>query len=312
MFSRLFDSISYPLVAFVFFMYILFMYYSNKRYNTYSNKIYRVLLFFTITTTLTLFFDFFGTDGVVGFKGLEGIFARAYILSTMLWASTYSYYLIVTFMLNNPTQKQLRTIKIILYTFNILLFLVSCFLELEYHHRTIYAIGGKALIPLYVEFALTGTIYLLCPILKHKQMNKTQLIMHSMILIILLIMTIFRFFTEWDVNYFTYIICIIPIALYFSSESSSYLLGKELEESKKDFEKLNAEENTKINNLSTTLNDHLSTILYHQRILNDPNISETDFNNEKIHIYNETKNIYDIFKSIEKKQILDNEKEVRK
>jgi hypothetical protein len=312
MFSKLFDSISYPLDAFVFFIFVSIMYLINKKYNSYSNKTYRILLVLTLTTSLTLFFDFFGTDGVPGFKGLETIFARGYILSTMLWAATYSYYLIISFMIKEVTKSKLRTLKIIVYSFNIVLFIVSCFLELEYHHRTIYAIGGKALIPLYVEFAVTGTIYLLCPILKYKQMNRTQLIMHSMILIILIIMTVFRFFTEWDVNYFTYIICIIPIALYFSSESSSYLLGKELEESKKDFEKLNVEENTKINNLSTTLNDHLSTVLYHQRILNDPNISETDFNNEKIHIYNETKNIYEVFKSIEKKQILDNEKEVRK
>ena len=206
MFSRLFDSISFPLLAFVFFIFVTIMYYSNKRYNSYANKTYRVLLFLTFTTSLTLFFDFFGTDGVPGFDGLHAIFARLYILSTMLWASTYSYYLIINFMLKDANVKKLKLIKYLLYGFNILLFIWSCFLELEFQHRNIYAIGGNTLTPLYVEFAFTGTLYLLSLILKYKIMNKTQLVMHSMILVILIIMTVFRFFTSWDVNYFTYII----------------------------------------------------------------------------------------------------------
>ena len=209
MFSRLFDSISYPLVAFVFFVFVAGIYYSNKRFNSYLNKTYRALLILTFTTSLFLFFDFFGTDGVVGFKGLESIFARLYILSTMLWSSTYSYYLIIGVFLKEQTIKKLRNIKYILYGFNILLFIWSCFLELEFHHRTIYAIGGKALLPLYVEFAVTGTIYLLSIILNYKKINKTQLVMHATILLILVVMTVLRFFTDWDVNYFTYVICFI-------------------------------------------------------------------------------------------------------
>ena len=101
MFSKLFDSISFPLIAFIFFIFVSLMYFVNKKYNSYANKTYRVLLFFTLTTSLTLFFDFFGTDGVPVFKGLEPIFARLYILSTMLWASTYSYYLIIKLFIPN-------------------------------------------------------------------------------------------------------------------------------------------------------------------------------------------------------------------
>ena len=294
MFSRLFDSISFPLIAFMFFIYVTYIYFSNKRYNSYANKTYRVLLILTITTTLSLFFDFFGTDGIVGFKGLQWLFARAYILSTMLWAATYSYYLLISFMIKDVTPKKLRTIKIIIYSFNIILFIVSCFLELEFHHRTIYAIGGKALIPLYVEFAVTGIIYLLCPIIWHKKMNKTQLLMHIMILIILITMTLFRFFTSWDVNYFTYIMCIIPIALYFSSESSAYQLGRELEESNKNIEKTIIEQNNNINKLSMQIHEPLSNIYCSQDIINNSQLSDVDFNNEKIKIYNETRKIYDL------------------
>ena len=294
MFSRLFDSISFPLLAFVFFLFVTIMYYSNKRYNSYANKTYRVLLFLTFTTSLTLFFDFFGTDGVPGFDGLQAIFARLYILSTMLWASTYSYYLIINFMLKDADVKKLKLIKYLLYGFNILLFIWSCFLELEFQHRNIYAIGGNALTPLYVEFAFTGTLYLLSLILKYKIMNKTQLVMHSMILVILIIMTVFRFFTSWDVNYFTYVICIIPIVLYFSSESSAYLLSKDLEQARINLEKTNSEQNQKINNLSIQLNESMSNIICSQDLLNNNQLSETDFINEKTKIYNETRKIYDL------------------
>ena len=287
MFSKLFDSISYPLDAFVFFIFVSIMYLINKKYNSYSNKTYRVLLLFTLLTSLSLFFDFFGTDGVPGFKGLETIFARSYILFTMLWASTYSYYLIINFFMEEDVKKY-RILKIVLYGFNILLFIWSCFRELELHHRSIYAIGGKALIPLYVEFAVTGAIYLLTPILKHKKMNKTQLVMHLTILLILGVMTILRFFTSWDINYFTYVMCIFPIVLYFSSESSAYLLGKEMEESSKNLSLLNKQQNDKINNLSSEFRESLSNILYSQDLLDSNQLSETDFKNEKTKIYNET------------------------
>lgn len=301
MFSKLFDSISYPLDAFVFFIFILIMYFINKRYNSYTNKTYRVLLVLTITTTLALFFDFFGTDGVPGFKGLETIFARAYILSTMLWASTYSYYLIINFFMKEDVKKY-RILKIVLYGFNILLFIWSCFMELELHHRSIYAIGGKALIPLYVEFAVTGTIYLLTPILKHKSMNKTQLVMHLTILLILSVMTLLRFFTSWDINYFTYIMCIVPIVLYFSSESSAYLLGKEIEESNKQLSIINKEQNDRINKLSTELREPLSNIIYSKEVIDSKQLSEEEFKNEKIKIYNETYKLYNIiFQSSQEK-----------
>ena len=293
MFSKLFDSISYPLDAFVFFIFVSIMYLINKKYNSYSNKTYRVLLLFTLLTSLSLFFDFFGTDGVPGFKGLETIFARSYILFTMLWASTYSYYLIINFFMEEDVKKY-RILKIVLYGFNILLFIWSCFRELELHHRSIYAIGGKALIPLYVEFAVTGAIYLLTPILKHKKMNKTQLVMHLTILLILVVMTLLRFFTSWDVNYFTYIICIIPIVLFFSSESSAYLLGKEMEISSKNLSLLNKEQNNKINKLSSDIREPLSNIMYSQSIIDGNELSEEEFKNEKTKIYNETYKLYNI------------------
>ena len=175
-----------------------------------------------------------------------------------------------------------------------MLFIWSCFLKLEFHHRTIYAIGGKALIPLYVEFAVTGTIYLFSLILKHKLMNKTQIMMHSTVLIILIIMTLFRFFTSWDVNYFTYIICLIPMALYFSSESSAYLLGIELDKSKKEYEKSNQELNKFIYDISNNLNESFDNIYHAKKIIEDNNIEEQEFINEKVKIYNETKNIYDL------------------
>ena len=128
MFSTLFNSISFPLLAFVFFIFVFVVYCSNKKYNTYSNKTYRVLLFFTFTTALTLFFDFFGTDGVPIFDGTQSIFARLYILSTMLWASTYSYYLMINFVFTDQETKKLKRLKYILYGFNILLFIWSCYL----------------------------------------------------------------------------------------------------------------------------------------------------------------------------------------
>ena len=293
MFSKLFDSISYPLDAFVFFIFVSIMYLINKKYNSYSNKTYRILLVLTLTTSLTLFFDFFGTDGVPGFKGLETIFARGYILSTMLWAATYSYYLIITFFMEEDVKKY-RILKLIIYGFNILLFTWSCFRDLELHHRSIYAIGGKALIPLYVEFAVTGTIYLLTPILKHKKMNKTQLVMHLTILLILVVMTLLRFFTSWDINYFTYVMCIVPIVLFFSSESSAYLLGKEMEESNKNLEIVNKQQNDKINSLSSELREPLSNIIYSNTLMKNNQLSEEDFKNEKIKVYNETYKLYNI------------------
>ena len=312
MFSRLFDSISFPLVAFIFFIFVMIMYFSNKRYSSYANKTYRVLLFLTVTTSLTLFFDFFGTDGVPGFKGLQEIFARGYILSTMLWAATYSYYLIISLFVKEQTVKKLRMIKYILYGLNILLFIWSCFLELEFQHRTIYAIGGKALTPLYVEFAFTGTIYLLSFILKTKLMNKTQIVMHAMILFVLIVMTLLRFFTSWDVNYFTYVICLIPIALYFSSESPAYLLGRELEKSKQEFSNLNIEQNKKINDYSIQLREPLTNILNSQNKLSNQELSDTDFKNEKIRIYNESKKINDLVLSMSKIQETQVESEVAK
>ncbi len=302
MFSRLFDSISFPLIAFIFFIFVSLMYFVNKKYNSYANKTYRVLLFFTLTTSLTLFFDFFGTDGVPVFKGLEPIFARLYILSTMLWASTYSYYLIIKLFIKEENKKTYRLLKIIVYGFNILLFIWSCFLDLEFQHRTIYAIGGKALTPLYVEFAVTGAVYLLSLILKHKLMNKTQIIMHSMVLIILIIMTIFRFYTSWDVNYFTYVICIVPIVLYFSSESSAFLLGKELEVSNANLTKLNQEQNKLLDKLSINLKEPLDNILYSQELINNNELSDEEFNNEKIKIYNEIYKIYNLVNQISQDQ----------
>lgn len=302
MFSRLFDSISYPLVAFVFFVFVAGIYYSNKRFNSYLNKTYRALLILTFTTSLFLFFDFFGTDGVVGFKGLESIFARLYILSTMLWSSTYSYYLIIGVFLKEQTIKKLRNIKYILYGFNILLFIWSCFLELEFHHRTIYAIGGKALLPLYVEFAVTGTIYLLSIILNYKKINKTQLVMHATILLILVVMTVLRFFTDWDVNYFTYVICLIPIALYFSSESSAYLLGLELEKSKIEYENYLVEQNHKLNDLSSQIVDYLGDIIYEKEVIRNNDLSEEEFKNARIKIYNNSKKIYDIVSNLSKSE----------
>ena len=306
MFSKLFDSISYPLDAFVFFIFVTTMYFLNKRHNSNANRTYRVLLLFTLLASLTLFFDFLGTDGVPGFKGLENIFARLYILFTMLWSATFSFYLLLGFF-NENDSKKIKTVKIIIYSVNILLFIWSCFLELEYHHRTIYAIGGKALTPLYAEFVLTGAIYLISFIARFKKLNKVQLSMHLTIIAILITMTIFRFFTDWDVNYFTYIFCTIPIALYFSSESSAYLLSLELEQSKKEYEISNVEQSKKINDISSQLMNPLSNIITSRKVLEKEGLTETEFKNERIKIYNNTKKIYDMIK-----QMSQNESEVQK
>ena len=131
-------------------------------------------------------------------------------------------------------------------------------------------------------------------ILKHKKMNKTQLVMHLTILFILVVMTLLRFFTSWDINYFTYVMCIVPIVLFFSSESSAYLLGKEMEESNKNLAIINKQQNDKINGLSSELREPLSNIIYSNTLLQSNQLSEEEFKNEKTKVYNETYKLYNI------------------
>lgn len=294
MFSRLFESVCYPLLAFGFFVFIVFMYLNNKRYNSYANKTYRFLLILTFITSIGVFlFDFARADISI-FKDLDMIFARIYTSSFLLWAATYSYYLVITTLLKDTSKKNLKLAKILIYGFTFILFIWACIAKLEFGPERVYSIVGDILVPLYVEFGFVGLIYILSLIIGHKRMNKTQLVMHTMILIILLLTTLLRFLANWDVNYFSYYACLIPIALYFSSESSAYLKSIELEKSKKDFETSNELQNQMIMSLSSELTNPLSNIMYSSELMNENVLTDEQFNNEKIKIYNETKKIYDL------------------
>ena len=66
-----------------------------------------------------------------------------------------------------------------------------------------------------------------------------------------------------------------------------------------------------MNNISIGLQEPLTNILYSQRLINN-GLSETDFNNEKIKIYNETKKINDLINKISQNQVSQNESEVQK
>ena len=294
MFSRLFESISYPLISFVFFIFIVFMYLINKRYNSYSNRIYRVLLILTFITSITTFVFDFSRDDISIFKDYDIFFARLYTTCMLFWATTYSYYLIINTLLKDASKKKHVIAALIAYGITLILFIWTCFEKVEFGTDRIYTIVGDILTPLYIELGIVGLIYMLSLILGHKHMNKTQFVMHTMILIILILVTLLRFFANWEIDYFCYFVCLIPIALYFSSESSSYLQSIELEKSKKEFETSNELQNQKIMSLSSELINPFSNILYSNELINENNLTEEQIKNEKIKIYNETKKIYDL------------------
>ena len=294
MFSKLFESISYPLIAFIFFIFIVFIYLINKRYNSYSNKAYRVLLIITFIASFAIFFFDLARAQVSIFKGLDNIFARIYTISFLLWASTYSYYLIITIMLKDVSLKKLRITKAIVYSITLILIIYSLLTKIEYDPIKTYSLTGDILIPLYIEFGIVFIIYLISIIPGYKKMTKAQFVMHIFVLIILITVILQKFLLDLDVNYFSYLACIIPIAIFFSSESSAYLQSIELEKSKNELEISNELQNQKIMSLSSELINPFANIIYSNELINENVLNEEQIKNEKIKIYNETKKIYDL------------------
>lgn len=294
MYSKLFESISYPLVAFFFFMFIVFIYMINSKYNSYSNKAYRLLLIITFISSIAIFMFDLAKAEVSIFKGLDFVFARIYTTCYILWASTYSYYLLITLIFKNISTKKIRITQAIIAGITLILIIWTFFEKIEYDPIKTYSIVGSIHVPLLIDFAFVLIIYILSLILGHKKVTKTQFVMHILILFISENVLLQKFFTPLDINFFSYLICIIPIALFFGSESSSYLKSVELEKSKKELEISNELQNQKIISISNELINPFSNIIYSNQLINENVLSEEQIKNEKIKIYNETKKIYDL------------------
>lgn len=293
MFGKTFISIGYPVVGFIFLIFVTIIYFVNKRFNSYANKTFRALLLFTYLASVLLLITMVGASKFSA-TTIITITAKLYVFAIAMWVATMVLYILICLYLRGSSQKTIRTFKLIIYGICFIYSIVAFFQKVEFQVNGYYTICGDILKYLYIIFAIAGLFYSFSLIFKSKIMNKMQIVMHSMTIIATLVLFLLDYVTSWDINFLTFIIVIVPIALYFSSESSAYLQGKELVLTKSEFENANEVQYQTIMELSNDLINPLSQIIYENKIIDENELTDEQFKNEKIKIYNETKKIYDL------------------
>lgn len=298
------NSIGLTLSGLIFTLFIAIIYFTKKKYKSLENSIYRFLLIITIillALELVCVYTMSIRDSI---PILNEFLCRIYILGDVVWFVVIIGYvksLSTTKKYDSPLDFFQEKNMLILIVFATIIFLISCFLEIEFtsgSNEQFYVIGGGAVYSLYVIFVFVG-VYLLFTLLK--DISKNNAIKRVPVILFLIFYSVMAVvqYLHADINDLSYLFAFCVVSMYFTLESQDIKLVSELEIAKAEAEKADKAKTAFLSKMSHEIRTPMNTIMgFSEALLNTNNLEEDSMKKDILSINKAANTLLEIINNI--------------
>lgn len=298
------NSIGLTLSGLIFTLFIAIIYFTKKKYKSLENSIYRFLLIITIILLVLELVCVYTMSIRDSIPILNEFLCRLYILGDVVWFVVIIGYvksLSTTKKYDSPLDFFQEKNMLILIVFATIIFLISCFLEIEFtsgSKEQFYVIGGGAVYSLYVIFVFVG-IYLLFALLK--DISKDNAIKRVPVILFLIFysaMAVIQYLHA-DINDLSYLFAFCVVSMYFTLESQDIKLVSELEIAKAEAEKADRAKTAFLSKMSHEIRTPMNTIMgFSEALLNTNTLDEESIKKDVLSINKAAKTLLEIINNI--------------
>lgn len=296
-------SIALTIVGLIFTIAVAIIYFKKKKYKDLKNSIYRFILVYTIFLGIMEICCVYTMSIRNEIPVFNEILCRAYLLAIITWFSAIVCYIISQLNENITTAKQILSNKLLIgyiFLFTVL-FIISCFLDIEYTIDGIanyYVISGNVTKILYVGFALVGAFLAKIIIVDLKDLETIQKIP------VITLVTLYAFLGAlqliyYDLNEVIFLFSFCVVAIYFTFESQDMHLVLELEAAKQEAELADKSKTQFLTKMSHEIRTPMNVIMgYSEVLLAKKSLKEKDAKEDVRNIYNAGKSLLEIINNI--------------
>ncbi len=305
------ESLGFPIIGLLFLILVSIIFLKRKRYKTFENDIFTVLLFFTLIMSVLGIVCTLTMANRENIPIFNEVLCRIYVFGIIAWMSlilAYSWSLGRNLKYEKLSQifkeRYIRALVI----FTIVTYIVSLFYDLTFtsaYNDSVYIIGGEGQFAIYsfVVIMVVSTLYIL--LVKKKNLPLTRRLPLFFFVFYLLLVSILQI-TVYNFNDVTYLYCLCVIAIYFSIENPDVQLIERLKETNKNTELALKNRTDFLLEMSNEIRTPLNSIVgFSQSIINEKNISEESFKNDIEYINDSSKGLLNTINNIREFSTMD-------